>query len=120
MSTVTPQQTCRRVVAGARAPEQAFHAKRSTKQRLRAYAAAVALAPVRLYQRLISPALPRRCRYEPTCSAYAVDAIREVGVVRGAILASWRLLRCNPYSAGGLDPVSERRLFRARKRSPSS
>ena len=74
---------------------------------------AIFLAPIRLYQRFISPALPRRCKYEPTCSAYAVDAVRELGVIRGSILAGWRLLRCNPFSHGGWDPVSDRKLFRA-------
>jgi putative membrane protein insertion efficiency factor len=72
---------------------------------------AVLLFPVRLYQRLISPLLPRRCKYEPTCSAYAVEALRRYGPLRGAILAGWRLLRCNPLSHGGLDPVSSQRLF---------
>jgi putative membrane protein insertion efficiency factor len=75
---------------------------------------AVVLAPVRLYQRFISPALPRRCKYYPTCSAYAVDAIRELGVFRGLIVAGWRLLRCNPFSHGGYDPVENRTLFRDR------
>jgi putative membrane protein insertion efficiency factor len=74
----------------------------------------LALAPVFAYQRLVSPLLPRRCKYEPTCSHYAVDAVREVGVVRGAVLAVWRVLRCNPWSHGGYDPVSARRFFRAR------
>jgi hypothetical protein len=73
---------------------------------------AILLAPIRAYQRLISPALPRRCKYEPTCSAYAAQAIRELGPVRGAILAAWRLARCNPFSHGGYDPVEARRLFR--------
>ena len=68
---------------------------------------AVVLAPIRLYQRFVSPALPRRCKYYPTCSAYAVDAIRELGVLRGLIVAGWRLLRCNPFSHGGFDPVPE-------------
>ena len=72
----------------------------------------VLLAPVRLYQRVISPALPRRCKYEPTCSAYAVQALRSHGPLRGTLLAGWRLLRCNPFSHGGYDPVSEQRLFR--------
>ena len=72
----------------------------------------VLLAPVRLYQRLISPALPRRCKYEPTCSAYAVQALRSHGPLRGTVLAGWRLLRCNPFSHGGYDPVSDQRLFR--------
>jgi len=74
----------------------------------------LALAPIRLYQRVISPGLPRRCRYEPTCSHYAVDAVREYGILRGAVLAAWRVLRCNPFSAGGLDPVNEQRLFAPR------
>ena len=69
-------------------------------------------APVRLYQRVISPALPRRCKYEPTCSAYAVEAFRTHGVVRGSILAMWRLVRCNPFSHGGYDPVGAQRIFR--------
>ena len=73
---------------------------------------ALFLAPIRLYQRLISPALPARCRYHPTCSAYAVEAVREYGVLRGAVLAAWRLLRCNPWSGGGIDHVSSQRLFR--------
>ena len=71
-------------------------------------------APIRLYQRVISPALPRRCKYEPTCSAYAVEAIRTQGAWRGVVLAVWRLLRCNPFSHGGYDPVSEQKLFRSR------
>jgi putative membrane protein insertion efficiency factor len=73
---------------------------------------AVLLAPIRLYQRFISPALPRRCKYEPTCSAYAVDAVRKFGVMRGVILAGWRLLRCNPLSHGGYDPVEAQTLFK--------
>jgi putative membrane protein insertion efficiency factor len=71
----------------------------------------VAVAPIVAYQRLISPALPRRCKYEPTCSAYAVQAMREFGILRGLVLAGWRLLRCNPWSHGGNDPVSAQRLF---------
>jgi putative membrane protein insertion efficiency factor len=69
------------------------------------------LAPLRFYQRFVSPALPRRCKYLPTCSDYAVQAIRAHGPLRGAILAGWRLLRCNPWSHGGYDPVSAQRLF---------
>ncbi len=72
--------------------------------------------PIVLYQRLISPALPRRCKYEPTCSRYAVDAIREFGVARGLVLAAWRLLRCNPFSYGGFDPVEDQRLFKTAHR----
>jgi len=75
-------------------------------------AASLLTLPIRIYQRLISPALPRRCKYEPTCSTYAVEAIRTYGVVRGTVLAVWRLLRCNPFSHGGYDPVGAQRLFR--------
>ena len=71
------------------------------------------VAPIRAYQRVISPALPRRCKYHPTCSAYAVQAIESYGILRGAALAAWRLLRCNPFSHGGFDPVSAQTLFRA-------
>ena len=69
------------------------------------------VAPITLYQRAISPLIPRRCKYEPTCSAYAVQAIRELGAVRGSILAAWRLARCNPFSHGGYDPVEAQTLF---------
>jgi uncharacterized protein len=73
---------------------------------------ALLIAPIRLYQRLISPAIGPRCRYYPTCSNYAVQAIRELGPVRGTILAAWRVLRCNPFSHGGIDELSDRKLFR--------
>ncbi len=82
-------------------------------------AARVLLAPVRLYQRLISPVLPRRCKYHPTCSEYALQAVERYGILRGAVLAGWRLLRCTPVSHGGYDPVSEQTLFRERH-SPAS
>ncbi len=75
------------------------------------YARAVLVAPLVAYQRLISPALPRRCKYEPTCSRYAIEAIREFGILRGLVLACWRLLRCNPWSHGGYDPVAAQRVF---------
>lgn len=64
------------------------------------------------YQRWISPAFPRRCKYEPTCSRYAVQAVRELGPARGAIVAAWRLARCNPLSDGGIDDLEDRRMFR--------
>ena len=80
----------------------------------------VVAAPIVAYQRLVSPALPRRCKYEPTCSAYAVQAIRSFGILRGSVLAAWRLLRCNPFSHGGYDPVSAQTLFRAPARSETT
>ena len=79
---------------------------------MKRFLTALLLAPIRAYQRWISPGLPRRCRYEPTCSDYATQAIRELGPARGAVLAGWRLLRCNPFSNGGIDDVEDRTLFR--------
>ncbi len=78
------------------------------------FARRAVVAPIVVYQRLISPALPRRCRYEPTCSRYAAQAIRDYGILRGLVLGGWRLLRCNPFSHGGLDPVEAQRLFSPR------
>ncbi|HWG07785.1 MAG TPA: membrane protein insertion efficiency factor YidD [Solirubrobacteraceae bacterium] len=77
----------------------------------------LATAPIVVYQRVVSPAIPRRCKYEPTCSRYAVEAIREYGILRGAVLAMWRLLRCNPWSYGGYDPVEAQRVFTRGQRS---
>ena len=57
--------------------------------------------------------LPARCKYHPSCSAYAVQAVETYGILRGSVLAAWRLLRCNPFSHGGYDPVSAQRLFRS-------
>ena len=79
-----------------------------------------ATLPIVAYQRVISPLLPRRCKYEPTCSAYAVRAIREFGILRGLVLAAWRLLRCNPFSHGGFDPVEAQRIFRPRAGAPAA
>lgn len=75
----------------------------------------VLVAPIRAYQRFVSPAFPRRCKYHPTCSEYAVQAARTHGVMRGVVLAAWRLLRCNPWSHGGFDPVDAQTIFRSRK-----
>ena len=75
----------------------------------------LAAAPIELYRRLVSPMLPARCRYEPSCSAYAAQALREFGILRGLVLAGWRLLRCNPWSHGGFDPVEQQRLFPLRR-----
>ncbi len=69
------------------------------------------ILPIRGWQVLVAPFLAPRCRYYPSCSAYAIGAIREFGAVRGVVLAAWRLLRCNPWSHGGWDPVSDRKLF---------
>jgi putative membrane protein insertion efficiency factor len=71
-----------------------------------------AIALLRGYQRWISPLLGARCKYYPSCSEYAVQSIDRYGILKGSVLAGWRLLRCNPFSHGGYDPVSEQTLFR--------
>jgi putative membrane protein insertion efficiency factor len=79
-----------------------------------------AVAPIRVYQRLLSPLLRRRCRYYPSCSEYAAQAITKFGILRGLVLAGWRLLRCNPWSRGGFDPVENQRLFKPRAPATSA
>ena len=73
------------------------------------------LLPLHLYRRVISPLVGPRCRYYPSCSRYAVDAVREYGVIRGGVLAAWRVMRCNPWSHGGFDHVHDQALFRSRE-----
>jgi len=68
----------------------------------------VLVALVRAYQIVLSPLLGPRCKYYPTCSNYAIEAVRVHGALRGSGLAAWRVLRCNPLSDGGLDPVPPR------------
>jgi putative membrane protein insertion efficiency factor len=80
----------------------------------------IAVAPIRVYQRLISPLMGERCRYYPSCSEYAAQAITKFGIPRGLVLAGWRLLRCNPFSRGGYDPVEAQRLFKTRNPGTSA
>ncbi len=61
------------------------------------------ILPIRFYQRVISPLFPARCRYYPTCSQYAILSLQKYGPVKGTIKAVWRILRCNPFSHGGVD-----------------
>ncbi len=68
-------------------------------------AARVLSAPLIAYRRWVSPALPARCRFYPSCSAYALEAIATHGALRGVRMAIWRLLRCHPFHPGGYDPV---------------
>ena len=65
----------------------------------------LALGLLRLYKRWISPAFPPACRYVPTCSEYAMEAVERYGAMRGGMMAAWRVLRCHPLAKGGLDPV---------------
>jgi putative membrane protein insertion efficiency factor len=60
---------------------------------------------LRAYKRFISPMLLPSCKYTPTCSEYAMEAVERYGVMRGVALSAWRVLRCNPFAKGGLDPV---------------
>ena len=62
-------------------------------------------APIPLYQKFISPCLGHNCRFLPTCSQYAIEAIMVHGVLKGGLLAMWRILRCNPWGGHGFDPV---------------
>ena len=75
---------------------------------------AVFVLPIRAYQWLLSPLLGPRCKYYPSCSEYAAQAVQRYGILRGLVLAGWRLLRCNPWSLGGVDRVEDQRLFRPR------
>ncbi len=72
----------------------------------------VMLGLIGAYRKRVSPLLRQRCRYEPSCSGYATQAIERFGVIRGATLAAWRVVRCNPFSHGGFDPVPERFTLR--------
>jgi putative membrane protein insertion efficiency factor len=77
------------------------------------------IAGLRMYKRLISPMFPPACRYVPSCSEYAMEAVERHGVLRGSALAVWRLLRCHPFAKGGYDPVlsTEYRVLRTSSHS---
>ncbi len=67
------------------------------------------LALIRFYQKHVSPHTPPACKYYPTCSHYGYEAIERFGVIKGTGLAIWRILRCNPFSKGGYDPVPQKK-----------
>ena len=73
---------------------------------------------IRWYQLCLSPLHPGCCRYTPTCSSYALQAIERHGAIKGGLLACWRILRCNPFSKGGYDPVPE--VFGKKKKLKAS
>jgi uncharacterized protein len=81
--------------------------------------AALFVLVIRVYQRIVSPWTGSRCKYYPSCSEYAAQAIGRFGILRGLVLAAWRLLRCNPWSHGGFDPVEDQRLFKPRVSVPN-
>jgi uncharacterized protein len=70
-----------------------------------------AIGLVQIYRWTLGPLFGGRCKYHPSCSQYALDALREFGLVKGSILAGWRLLRCNPWSHGGVDYAHDQKLF---------
>ena len=76
---------------------------------------AAAIFPIRVWQRAVSPLIGPRCRYHPSCSEYAAQAIQRFGILRGGVLAVWRLLRCNPLSRGGFDYPEDHGLFAPRR-----
>jgi putative membrane protein insertion efficiency factor len=83
----------------------------------------IVLAPVFGYKRWISPAMAPHCRFEPSCSSYAVQAVDQFGILRGLVLAIWRVARCQPFGGSGVDRAEDQRIFplSARlKRAPKS
>ena len=73
--------------------------------RIRSLPSRALIGLIRLYQRNLSPMHPPCCRFRPTCSQYALEAVEEYGFIKGGLLALWRVLRCNPLCKGGYDPV---------------
>ena len=71
---------------------------------------------IRKYQKYLSPLKKMRCPYYPTCSNYGIEAIQKHGAFKGSILAAWRILRCNPFSHGGIDPVPDEFMSFRRKK----
>lgn len=65
----------------------------------------ILVIPIKLYQKFISPLFPPSCRFTPTCSTYAIEALQKYGIVKGSLKSIWRVLRCNPFNKGGYDPV---------------
>ena len=77
---------------------------------MRQLAQLVALQLLRAYKWIVSPMFAPACRYVPTCSEYAMEAVERYGAGRGGMMALWRLLRCHPFARGGYDPVMKKRL----------
>lgn len=78
------------------------------------------LALIAFYQRLFSPLLGSRCRFHPSCSDYARVAVARFGAARGGVLAMWRILRCQPFSEGGIDEVPQTFTLRRPQKPPDT
>ncbi len=91
-------------------------ARRGWTSGLRTLPRRLLMLPVRGYQVGISPYTPPACRYDPVCSQYGMDALRVHGAVKGFLLTTWRILRCNPFTRGGLDPVPAPGMWRNPRR----
>jgi uncharacterized protein len=74
----------------------------------------VGIGGIYLYRHTLGVLFPATCKYHPSCSQYGLDALRQYGLFRGGILACWRILRCNPWSHGGVDKAEDQRLFQSR------
>lgn len=86
------------------------HARRTVPDGPPTWAARLLMVPITVYRRLIGPMLAPRCRFEPSCSAYALEALRRHGALRGSWLAVRRIGRCHPFHPGGYDPVPSRNV----------
>ena len=75
---------------------------------------------IKFYRHAISPWLPGACRFTPTCSVYAIEAISRFGAIRGSLLSMYRILRCNPFCRGGYDPVPERFTFKRQRQEETT
>ena len=85
--------------------KKAFHAILNAVRQVLHAIRWLLIQPIRFYQKYISPLKPPTCRFTPTCSQYAIEAIRKHGPFKGLALAVWRILRCNPWGGSGYDPV---------------
>jgi putative membrane protein insertion efficiency factor len=90
---------------------RADSALRAPLHAVKSLPAAVAIGLVWGYRYTLGVLLPASCKYHPSCSQYAIEALRRYGLLRGCVLAGWRLLRCNPWSHGGVDRVEDQKVF---------
>jgi putative membrane protein insertion efficiency factor len=111
----TSTENCRAKAAGSREAVEKTATEVGYARRILRHLSpsGLLIAIVKLYQMGISPWLPPCCRFQPTCSAYAKEALHEHGFIKGLYLSSWRILRCHPFCKGGYDPVPPKKELRA-------